>query len=372
MKIKNHYLPLLICSVVALTSCGNGGNGEESLTYKLLEVKPSEINMTNSYSASIKGKQDVKIIPNVSGYLNKVCVVEGSRVKNGQILFIIDQVPYEAALQGAKANVSVCEANVSTARLNYDSKQNLYNKNIVSNFELLSAENELKTAIAQLELAKSQETVARNDLSYTVIKSPSDGVVGKLPYRIGDYVSPAIQDGLTVVADDSEMYAYFSMTENQILDLLDEYKNLDSAIANLPEVKLQLSNKTVYQHEGRINSISGVIDAQTGSVSIKAVFPNNDKALLSGGAGNIIMPYTRNHVIVIPQEATYEILDKVYAYKVIDDIAKATVITVAKMNDNKTYIVENGLQPGDIIIAEGAGLVKEGSKVSTVDNKQEE
>lgn len=363
MKMKSLYLSLFICSVMALVSCGNRDNGEESLTYKLLEIKLSDINITNSYSASIKGKQDIKIIPNVSGYLKEVCVVEGSRVKNGQVLFIIDQVPYRAALQGAKANVAVCEANVSTARLNHTSKQNLYSKNVVSNFELRSAENALKTAVAQLELAKSQETIAQNDLAYTVIKSPSDGVMGKLPYRTGDYVSPAIQDGLTVVADDSEMYVYFSMTENQILDLLTEYKNLETAIANLPGVELQLSNKTLYEQSGRIESISGVIDAQTGSVSVKAVFPNKNKTLLSGGAGNIRMPYQRSNTIVIPQEATYEIQDKVYAYKVVDGMAKATVITTAKINDNKNYVVENGLQPGDIIIADGAGLVQEGSQV---------
>lgn len=361
--MKCLYLSLFICSVMVLVSCGNRDSGEESLTYKLLEIKPSDIHITNSYSASIKGKQDIKIIPNVSGYLNEVCVVEGSRVKNGQVLFVIDQVPYRAALQGAKANVAVCEANVSTARLNFNSKQNLYNKKVVSDFELLSAENALKTAAAQLELAKSQETVAQNDLSYTVIKSPSDGVVGKLPYRKGDYVSPAIQDGLTVVADDSEMYVYFSMTENQILDLLSEYKNLETAIANLPEVELQLSNKTLYEQKGRIESISGVIDAQTGSVSIKAVFPNNNKTLLSGGAGNIKMPYQRSNTIVIPQEATYEIQDKVYAYRVVDGIAEATVISTAKINDNKTYIVENGLEQGDVIIADGAGLVKNGAAV---------
>ncbi|NDV97531.1 efflux RND transporter periplasmic adaptor subunit [Dysgonomonas sp. 521] len=372
MKVKNLYFLLLLSGIITLVSCQNKNNGEELLTYKLLEINPSNVNINNSYSASIKGKQDIKIIPNVSGYLNKVCITEGSRVKAGQVLFVIDQIPYIAALQGARANVSVCEANVSTARLNYDSKQNLYNKKVVSEFDLLSAENALKTAIAQLELAKSQKTVAENSLSYTVIKSPSDGVVGKIPYRFGDYVSPTIQDGLTIVADDSEMYAYFSMAENQILDLLSEYKNLDNAIANLPEVELQLGNKTMYEYKGRIESISGVIDAQTGSVSIKAVFPNSGKALLSGGTGNVIMPYQRNNIIIIPQESTYEIQNKVYAYKVIDGVAKSTVITVAKVNDNRNYIVESGLQPGDIIIAEGAGLVKEGSQISTITNKEKE
>jgi len=200
-------------------------------------------------------------------------------------------------------------------------------------------------------------------LSYTVIKSPSDGIVGKIPYRKGDYVSPNIQEGLTVVADNSQMYVYFSMGEQQIMELIHKYKNMETAIEEMPDVQLRLSNNSIYSENGRIESISGIIEQSTGAASVRAVFPNADGLLLSGGAGSIIVPYVYTNAIVIPQESTFEVQDKIYVYKVVDGIAASTIVTVAKTNNGKEYIVTNGLNVSDIIIAEGAGLVQEGTKV---------
>lgn len=357
---------LALSSVIALASCGsNNTTNEEVGQYKMLKIAKQSTSLTNDYSASIRGRQDIKIIPRVEGYLTEISVNEGSKVKEGQTLFVIDQVPYKAQLQAAKANVAMCEAGVATAELNFDSKQNLYKKNIVSDFELLSAENALKTSKAQLEQMKAQQLSAQNNLSYTIIKSPSDGVVGKLPYRKGDYVNSMIPDGLTVVADNSQMYVYFSMSERQIQDLILQYENMDKAIASMPDVQLRLSNQTVYPHSGRIESISGVVDASTGAVSVRAAFPNKEGHLLSGGAGSVIMPYVHNEVVVIPQEATFEIQDKTYVYKVVDGVAVSAIVTVDKINDGKQYMVTEGLEIGDVIIAEGAGLVQEGAPVKS-------
>ena len=356
----------VLASIILLISCGRNNTSDEGARqYKLMEIKKQRISLSNSYSASIRGRQDIKIIPRVDGYLTDIAITEGSKVKKGQTLFVIDQVPYMAALQAAKANVAVCEANVATAKLNSESKQTLYDKHIVSEFERVSAENALKTARAQLEQAKAQELSAQNNLSYTVIKSPSDGVVGKLPYRKGDYVGPGIPDGLTVVADNSEMYVYFSMSEGQILDLIQQYEDMEKAIAGMPDVQLQQNNKTVYPHKGRIESISGVVDASTGAVSIRAVFPNKEGRLLSGGAGSVIVPYEQDAVVVIPQEATFEIQDKTYVYKVVDGKAVSSIVSVDKINNGKQFIVTGGLAEGDIIIAEGAGLVREGTAVES-------
>lgn len=359
------FINLLALSLlIALASCGqNATENQEARQYKLLEIAKQSTSLTNNYSASIRGRQDIKIIPRVEGYLTDVAVNEGSKVKQGQTLFVIDQVPYKAQLQAAKANVAVCEAGVATAQLTFDSKQNLFNKKIVSDFELHSAENALKTAKAQLEQMKAQLLSAQNNLSYTVIKSPSDGVVGKLPYRKGDYVNSAMLDGLTVVADNSQMYVYFSMSERQIQDLILQYENIDTAIARMPDVQLRLSNQTVYSNSGRIESISGVVDALTGAVSVRAAFPNNEGRLLSGGAGSVIMPYVYNEVVVIPQEATFEIQNKTYVYKVVDGVAVSSIVTVDKINNGKQYIVTEGLEVGDVIIAEGAGLVQEGAPI---------
>jgi membrane fusion protein (multidrug efflux system) len=336
---------------------------QEAQQYKLLDITKESIALTNNYSASIRGRQDIKIVPRVDGHLTNIAITEGSKVKKGETLFIIDQVPYQAALQAAKASVAVFKASVATAKLTFESKQALYKKNIVSEFELISAKNALKTAQAQLLQAKAQETLAQNNLSYTVIKSPSDGVAGKLPYRKGDYVSPNTPDGLTVIADNSQMYVYFSMSERQIMDLVSQYGSMDSAIVKLPNIKLRLSNQTIYPQEGRIESISGIVDASTGAVSIRAAVPNEESILLSGSSGSVIMPHIQNNVIIIPQEATFEIQDKVYVYKVVDGVTVSTIVTVDKISDGKQYIVTSGLNEGETIIAEGAGLVQEGITV---------
>lgn len=358
MKLKKCLLAL---SILLLAACGNETlQDDEGQTFDLLTITPQDIELTDSYSASIRGKQDIRIIPRVDGYLTKIAIKEGAKVIRNQVLFEIDQAPFIAALRAAKANVSVCEANVANAQLSYDSKLALFKKSIVSDFDLNSAKNALKMAEAELEQAKAQEFSAENNLSYTEIKSPSDGVVGKLNYRIGDYVSSATQDGLTVVSDNTTMYVYFSMTEKTIMELMEKYGEIDSIITQMPDIKLQLSSKNTYNKTGRIESISGVVDHTTGSVSVRAAFPNPKGQLLSGGAGSIIIPYIDSEAIIIPQEATFEIQDKTYAYKVVDGKTVSTIISVHKVNNGKEYIVTDGLEVGDIIIAKGAGLVQEG------------
>ena len=364
INMKFNFLTIA-ASLLLLASCAEKEQrvAQEAQQYKLLDIKKEDIALTSNYSASIRGRQDIKIVPRVDGHLTNVAITEGSKVKEGETLFIIDQVRYKADLESAKASVAVQKAVVATAKLTLDSKQALYKKNIVSEFELISAQNALKTAQAQLMQAQAQENSAQNNLSFTVIKSPSEGVVGKLPYRKGDYVSPNTQDGLTVVADNSEMYVYFSMSERQIMDLVVQYGSMDSALVNLPNIKLRLSNQTIYPHEGKIESISGIVDASTGAVSIRAAVPNDERLLLSGSSGSVIVPHIQNNAIVIPQEATFEIQNKVYVYRVIDGITKSTIVTVDKINDGKQYIVTSGLNEGETIIAEGAGLVQEGITV---------
>ena len=361
----------LLAVTVALASCGgNNQTNSDGQQFNLMTISTKDITLDKIYSASIRGQQDIRIIPRIDGYLTDISIKEGEKVRKGQTLFIIDQVSYKAALQAAKASVAVSEASVANAQLTYNSKKVLFDKNIVSEFDLVSAGNELKTAKALLLQAKAQEDAARNNLSFTVIKSPADGVVGKIPYRQGDYVSPNTPDGLTVVADNSQMYVYFSMAENQIMEMIDKYNNMEEAIKQLPDVNLKLSNNSIYAHSGRIESISGVIDSSTGAASVRAVFQNKDGKLLSGGAGSVVIPYNYKDAIVIPQEATYEIQNKTYVYKVKDGVAVSTIVNVDKINNGKEYIVTDGLRVGEVIIAEGAGLVKEGTKVKEAGTKE--
>lgn len=290
-------------------------------------------------------------------------MTEGEQVSKGQPLFIIDQVPYKAALQTAEANVAAAKAGVATAQLTYDSKKELFAKQVISQFDLSTSKNQLLTAKAQLAQAEAQRVNAANNLSYTVVKAPADGVVGTLPFRVGALVSSAIPQPLTTVSDNSDMYVYFSMTENQLLSLARTYGSIANTLKNMPDVQLRLNDGSVYDKSGRIESISGVIDRSTGTVSLRAVFENQGGLLHSGGSGSIILPSVHKDCIVVPQLATFELQDKVYVYKVIDGVATSQLIEVEKISDGKEYIVRSGLVPGDVIVMEGVGLMREGTPI---------
>lgn len=331
--------------------------------YKVLKVASGDKTLSSAYSATIRGRQDIDIYPQVSGFITRLCVEEGQAVNKGQLLFVIDQVPYQAALQTAQANVAAAEASLATALLTLDSKKELFAQHVVSAFDLRTAENSYLSAQAQLAQVKAQELNARNNLSYTEVKSPSNGVVGTLPYRVGALVSANSSQPLTTVSDNSEMYVYFSMTENQLLNLTRQYGSKTKVLEMMPEVELQLNDHSRYNEKGRIETISGVIDRNTGTVSLRAVFPNREGLLYSGSSGNIILQSDRNGCIVIPQDATFEIQDKVYVYKVADGKASSAPVSVTRVNGGKEYIVDEGLQAGDIIVAEGVGLLREGTPI---------
>lgn len=351
-----------LCLLLA-TACKNAPLNMNGGNYKTMEVSRGTRTLSQSYTAVINGRQSVEIRPQVSGTITQVCIAEGAQVKKGQTLVIIDQVPYKAALETAIANVKSAEASVATARLTADSKEQLFKENVVSAFDLQTARNSLLQAEATLAQAKAEEVNARNNLSYTEVKSPVDGVSGMLPYRVGALVDASISTPLTTVSDDTEMYVYFSMTESQVLSLVRQYKTLDEALKQMPEVELKLSDGLIYDHKGRIDAISGTIDTSTGAVSLRATFPNPEHMLRNGGSGTVVLPYIKENVLIVPQEATFEIQDKIFVYKVVDGKATSSQVTVFPVNNGKEYIVENGLEEGETIIAEGAGLVQEGAVI---------
>ena len=348
---------------MAAVSCGQAPTAMGPAEYAVMTIATTDREIPINYSATIRGRQDIAFYPQVSGTIFELCVNEGQTVSKGQPLFIIDQVPYKAALQTAEANVAAAKAGVATAQLTYDSKKELYAKNVVSQYDLLTAENTLLTAKAQLAQAEAQRVNAANNLSYTVVKAPANGVVGTLPYRVGALVSASISKPLTTVSDNSDVYVYFSMTENQLLNLTRQYGSIANTLKNMPDVRLVLNDGSVYDRTGRIESISGVIDTSTGSVQLRAVFPNADGLLHSGGAGSVIVPNIHKDCVVVPQVATFELQNKVYVYKVEDGKATSSMIDVEKINNGREYIVKSGLTPGDVIVAEGVGLLREGTPI---------
>lgn len=349
---------------LTLVSCGKEQGTAATANYKTMEVSRADRMLSRSFTAVVNGRQSVEIRPQVSGTITKVCISGGALVKKDQPLFIIDQVPYQAALQTAEASVKSAEAAVATAKLTAESKEQLFKENVVSAFDLQTAKNAQMEAEAALALAEAQRVDAANNLSYTVVKSPVDGVASMIPYRVGALVSSSIATPLVTVSDGSEMYVYFSMTENQVLAMSRKDGNLVNAVENMPEVELKLSDGSMYNHKGKVDAMSGTIDKTTGAVSVRATFPNPDGILRDGGSGVVVMPYAMDNVIVIPQEATFELQDKVFVYKVIDGKTSSAVVDVYPINNGTEYIVESGLSVGDVIIAEGAGLVKEGIAVN--------
>ena len=353
----------IMASFMAAVSCGQAPTEQGPAHYGVTTIATTDREIQSNYSATIRGRQDIDIYPQVSGTISELRVTEGQSVSKGQTLFIIDQVPYKAALQTAEANVAAAKASVATAQLTYDSKKELFAKSVVSQYDLSTAENTLLTAKAQLAQAEAQRVNAANNLSYTVVKAPANGMVGTLPYRVGALVSASIPQPLTTVSDNSEMYVYFSMTENQLLNLTRKYGSIANTLKNMPDIQLQLNDGSIYDQTGRIESISGIIDTSTGSVQLRAAFPNKGGLLHSGGAGSIILPVNYTDCIVVPQVATFELQDKVYVYKVVDGKATSSMIDVEKINNGREYIVKSGLVPGDVIVAEGVGLLREGTPI---------
>ena len=359
-KISLFHILMSVCVLGTVVSCKERQTAAVSGDYKILEVSATDKTLYSNYSATIQGKQDVGVYPQVSGLITEVCIAEGATVKKGQTLFVIDQVPYRAALTTAEANVESAEAAVATAQMTADSKQELFREKVVSDFDLQTARNTLRSQQAALAQARANLITAQNNLSYTEIKSPVNGTAGMIPYRVGALVSSSISTPLVTVSDNDEMYVYFSMTEKQVLALSRQHAGEADVLEAMPEVELVLSDGMKYSERGKVDAISGIIDTKTGALTVRAVFPNPQHILRSGGSGNVLFPYERKGCIVVPQTATFELQDKVFVYRVVDGKTKSVPVSVFGINDGKEYIVESGLEIGDVIVAEGAGLLRDG------------
>ena len=364
--MKSRIVLFAFC-VALLSSCGNKGNDTGKVPeYAVQELQKTTANLTTAYPATIKGKQDVEIRPQVSGFITKLCVDEGAAVRKGQVLFIVDPTQYEAAVRTAKAAVS-------TQQMTYDNKKELNKKQIISDYDLAMAENSLAQTKAQLAQAKAQLTTAQQNLSFTQVKSPSDGVINNIPYRVGALVSPSIATPMTTVSEIDEVYVYFSMTEKELLAMTKSGSTIKEEISKIPTIKLQLIDGSTYDIEGKVDAITGVIDQSTGSVSIRAIFPNKEHVLRSGGTANVLIPYAMENVITIPQSATVEIQDKKFVYVLQpDNTVKYTEIKIFNLDNGKEYLVTSGLNSGDKIVIEGVQNLKDGQKVQPITPAQKE
>jgi len=372
--MKKKKFLLLAALTLTLMSCGSKQQGKPNFgdnEYAVRTIGGQSSELQTSYPATIKGVQDVEIRPKISGFITKLCVKEGQQVKKGQLLFVIDNVTYEAAVRQAKAAVNSAKAQLGTARLTYDNNLKLFKNNVIGDYELQSAKNSLESAEAALAQAEANYVSAKQNLDFCYVTSPANGVVGDLPYKVGALVSASSAQPLTTVSDINSMQIYFSMTEKDLLSMTRTSGGLHTAINDYPPVKLLLADGTTYGHEGRVTAVSGVIDASTGSVSIRADFPNPEHLLKSGGSGSIIVPHVSSDAIVIPQEAVAQVQDKYFVYVVGgDNKVKYTEVNVDPNNDGQNYIITSGLKKGDRIVVKGITSLSDGLEIKPLTEAQ--
>ena len=351
--------------VLGLVSCNLDMPKETKSSFETMTVKKSDIELPYKFSAKMKGQNDVTVTPQVSGQLMKICVTEGQQVKKGQTLFVIDSRNAQLELEAAQANLQAALAQENSAKLEYESNKNLFEKKIVSSYMLNNSENSYKQAQASVAQARAAVNRAKVNLGFCTITASVPGIIGEIPVRTGDQVSPMTQ--LTMLSGNTTMYAEFSVTEAIVEAMVKEgmkANEVEKYIANLPPATFVMKNGTEYPHKGRVVSLTGVVNAETGSLTCKVSYPNPDGHLYSGIQGTIVMPFAEKSVIVVPQYAVVRLQDKAQVYKVkADSTATAIEVTTEDTGNGKDFIVTSGLKEGDQIVTTGANNVTEGQKV---------
>ena len=364
--MKQKVLFLIAAVSLFLTSCGGGkqGAGFNDNEYPVRTIESQGSSSETLYPATIRGVQDVEIRPKVSGFITKLLVKEGQRVAAGQLLFVIDSETYQAAVRQAKAAVSSATAQLNTAKLTYDNSQKLFNSNVIGQYELQTAQNTYENAKAALAQAQASLASAKETLGYCFVKSPTSGLVGSLPFKVGALVGPTSAQPLTTVSDNNTMEVFFSMTEKDVLDMARNAGGVKESLSTYPTVKLKLADGTIYSQPGKVTKMSGVIDTSTGSVSMVAHFSNPDHILRSGGSGSIVVPKVRSNAIVVPQDAVAQVQDRYFVYILgKNNKVKYTEIKISPDNDGQTYVVTSGLKVGDRIVLKGITALTDGAEI---------
>lgn len=355
-------------ALILLASCGNKTQGNRQAStqkYPTTEVVSQPIELTTTYSATLKGQQDIEIRPRIDGFIDAIYIDEGSVVKKGQQLFKINSPQSEQALTSAQAAVTMAQAAVNTAKINAERIKPLAEKGIVGMIQYETAKDNYESALAGLDQAKANLKNAKAMIGWTNVTSPVSGFVGAIPLRLGSLVNS--MNVLTTVANVDSIYAYFSMNEKDFTSFLSELEGETQAekLKNAAPVSLTLANGKVFEEKGKIGTITGSVNVSTGSVSFRAVFPNKNYELRSGMSGRITIPTQIDHALVIPQKAVFEQQNKTLVYQVQGDSVALKSITVLPAPDGKHYVVTNGLNEKDVIVTDGIVTLFHGKKIVT-------
>ncbi|KIO76201.1 RND transporter [Pedobacter lusitanus] len=325
------------------------------------------------YPASIQGAVDLEIRPQISGSLDKIYVNEGALVQKGQPLFKINELPFKEAVNNAKAQLHAAQAAVINAQLEVDKLTPLVKNKVVSDFQLKSAKATLQSAQASVEQAKAGVATANINLGYTLIKAPVTGYVGRLPKKQGSLVGTADVTPLTQLSDAHEVHVYFSLGEDDFINFNATYpgKTITERLKKLPGVSLVLADRTVYAQEGKIDMVDGQFDKQTGSIALRATFPNNQGLLRSGNTGKLRLSLNHPDAILVPQSSTIEIQDKMFVYTVDagNKVSKTPITVLTTSGTN--YLVKEGVKSGDKIVFDGIDKLKEGEVIKPEKLKEE-
>lgn len=365
MKTEFTKVFSLLGVAAVMLSCGIDMPKSTPSSYETMTVEKSDIVLPMKFSAKMRGEHDVTIMPQISGQLMQICVSEGQQVQEGTTLFIIDSRNAQLELDAAEANLLAAKAQESSAKMEWESNKNLFAKNIVSRYMLDNSENNYKQAQATVRQAQATVNRARVNLGFCTIKAPVTGVIGGIPFHVGDQVSPASQ--LTMLSGNEKMQAEFSINESLVeaqVSMGMSKGDVKKYLAALPDVTFVMKNGTEYPHKGRITSLTGVVDATTGTLACKAIFPNPEGHLFSGIQGTVVLPMDEKGVMVIPQVAVVRLQDKRLVYVVQpDSTASATAVTTEDAGNGKDVIVTSGLNVGDQIVTVGANNLQDGQQV---------
>lgn len=377
---KQSFLSILAASII-IASCGNkndksaqAGGAPQVKEYKTLTLELKSATLYTDFPASIQGQENIEIRPRVEGYIEKIYVDEGAVVKAGQPLFKINAPEYEQQVRTASASIKSAQADLSSAKLAVNKVKPLVEKGIISKYDLESAQYTYESALASLAQANAALVNAKTNLGYTTVTSPVNGVVGSIPFRLGSLVSSNTADPLTTVSSIGNVYAYFAMNEKALLSFTKSGTgaSLEQKIKQLPAVSLLLSDGSAYPEKGRIETVNGLINTETGSVNIRARFPNPKGIIRSGSSTTVRIPNEVKDVILIPQSATFELQDKMFAVTVGKD-GKTKNVNISKLENTagNYYVVTEGLKAGDQIVLEGVAALKDGSEIKTNNQKPE-
>jgi membrane fusion protein, multidrug efflux system len=334
--------------------------------YAVLTITPRQTTLFTDFPATIQGQQNIEIRPKIDGYIEAIYVDEGATVRKGQPLFRISAPQYEQEVRTAQADIKIAQADVNAAEMQVLKVRPLVEKNIISKYELQSAEFALQSRQAALAQAQAKLANARTNLSYTAVTSPVSGIVGTIPYKIGSLISANTAQPLTTVSNVGNIYAYFSVNEKQSLEFTRNTKgaNIQQRLATLPPVALILADGTEFPSKGKIETASGLINTETGSVSVRATFPNPGNMIRSGSSGMVRLPRTVDSALLIPQKATYEIQGKRFVYIVENaGTVRSAEVSVLPGGNGQYFVVSQGLHTGDRIVLEGVATLREGALI---------